>query len=159
MSGLVGNLGEKSLVIEGGLLPSGTVVSVHQSGLGSDLSMTAATAYFNNVSLSFKPKSATSNFIVIMAARYTRGSTASAAYLGYTMKNGSLATADITNHFVTDDTRHNYNTALFKAYSGLGSPAVTWDVGDTLYFGSFAQSNGISATLSNYNLTVFEYMS
>ena len=158
MSGVVGEVGANSAVVDNVLLPSGTLVSVHESGVGSDLSMTAATAYFNNVNLNFKPKSATSNFIVIMAARYTRGSTASAAYLGYGMKNGGLPTADITNRFVTDDDRHNYNTAVFRAYSGLGSPAVTWDVGDTLYFGSFAQSNGISATISNYNLTVFEYM-
>ena len=157
MSGLVGNLGEKSLVIEGGLLPSGTFVSAHQTAVeNTSLTMTAGTAYVNNVNLNFKPKSATSNFIVIMAGRYTRSSTASAAYLGYTMKNGSLGTGDITNHFVTDDTRHNYNTALFRAYSGLGS--VTWNVGDTLYFGSFAQSNGIAAALDEFNLTVFEYM-
>ena len=137
-------------------LPSGTVVSVHQTDIGSDISMSAGTSYYNNVNLNFQPKSATSKFIIIVAGRYVRGSTSSAAYMGYTMKNGSLGTADITNRFVTDDTRHNYNTVLFKAESGTGS--VTWSVGDTLYFGSFFQSNGISATMNEYNLTVFEHL-
>ena len=91
-----------------------------------------------------------------MAARYQRASVTGSAYLGYTMKNGSLGTGDITNHYVTDDTAWNYNTALFRAYSGLGS--VTWNVGDSLYFGSFAQSNSANASIDEFNLTVFEYM-
>ena len=157
MSGIVGEVGANSSVIGDLLLPTGAVVSVHQTAVeNTSLTMTAGQAYVNNVNLNFKPKSVTSNFIVIMAGRYTRSSTSSAAYLGYTMKNGSLGTGDITNHFVTDAERHNYNTALFRAYSGLGS--VTWNVGDTLYFGSFAQSNGTGAALDEFNLTVFEYM-
>ena len=144
------------IVSYGSSFPSGNLISVYQTDKGSELSMTAGTSYVNNVNLNFQPKSATSKFIIIVAGRYVRGSTSSAAYMGYTMKNGSLGTADITNRFVTDDTRHNYNTVLFKAESGTGS--VTWSVGDTLYFGSFFQSNGISATMNEYNLTVFEHL-
>tara|TARA_B100000424_G_scaffold157003_1_gene120025 strand:- start:45 stop:533 length:489 start_codon:yes stop_codon:yes gene_type:complete len=144
------------IVSVGSSFPSGNLISVYQTDKGSDISMTAGTAYNNYVNLNFQPKSATSKFIIIVAGRYSRGSTASAAYMGYTMKNGSLATSDITNTFVTDDTRHNYNTVLFKAESGTGG--VTWSVGDTLYFGSFFQSNGISATMYEYNLTVFEHL-
>ncbi len=137
-------------------LPSDTLVSVHQTGLGSDLSMTAGIAYANYVNLNFQPKSATSKFIIIVGGRYTRSNNQSGAYIGYTMKNGSLNTADITNKMVTDSHYHNYHTVLFKAESGTAS--VTWSVGDSLYFGAFFQSNGSNASMYEYNLTVFEYM-
>ena len=137
-------------------LPSGTLVSVHQTNMGSTISMTAGTSYHNNVNLNFQPKSATSKFIIIIGGRYTRSGNNSGAYIGYTMKNGSLNNADVTNVMATDSHYHGYRTVLFKAESGTGS--VTWSVGDSLYFGTFFQSNTNSADMYEYNLTVFEYM-
>ena len=118
--------------------------------------MSQDTAYENSDSISLTPKSATSQFLVVMAGKTSRASTSGSLYFSFTFGKNSLGTGPVASVYVTDDARHNYNTITL--YASPGTQSVTWTTSDTLYFGTYAKSNGATASMMGYSLTVFEYM-
>ena len=137
--------------------PAKAPVSIYYGGMNTgSINMSAGTAYANNDSISLTPKSSTSQFLVVMSGKTARNSTANALYFSFTFGKNSLSTSPVQLVYVTDDPRHNHHTV--HLYASPGTSSITWTTSDTLYFGTWARSDGVQGYLEYYSLTVFEYM-